>query len=172
MIPRIAISLAVIVLTVAPSRAGAQTAAASTTSTTVVRPRVLIGAQFGTPTNALAGGGVLFDIGGRDYTSGAGPLVMAGVGIGGFRIGGGVGGLAPEGPALATGVDLQVVASRTSDRPRHASAHATYLGVEAGLVITDVRLTLGFAHRLTGAVGELRNILTWSVGVQIPIGAW
>jgi len=133
---------------------------------------MFIGVQFGTPTGMLAGGGVLFEMGGRDYTAGVGPLITGGVGAGGFRIAGGIGALEPEGPALATGLDMQLVVTRTNDRPRHASSHGTYLGVEAALVITDVRLSLGFAHRLAGTAAELRNILTWSVGVQIPIGRW
>lgn len=151
-----------------PAHAQAQTA---TAGGTVARPRLLIRAQFGTPTNALATGGVQFDLGGRDYTTGVGPLVTVGAGNGGFRLAGGIGALEPEGPALATGLDLQLVVSRTSDRPRHASPRATYLGTEAAVVITDIRLSLGFAHRL-GSAADRRNILTWSVGVQIPIGVW
>ena len=111
-------------------------------------------------------------MGGHNYRTGVGPLVTAGAGSGGFRVAGGVGALETMGPGLATGLDLQLVISRTTDGPRHASSQSTYIGAEGGLVITSVRFSLGFAHRIGGSAAELRNILTWSVGVQIPIGRW
>jgi hypothetical protein len=140
-------------------------------SSDIGRRLVTVGTQYGTPTRALVSGGVLFELGLPDVSTGVvGFLVTGGVGAGAFHIGVGIGGLVDEGPHLSTGIDFSFVATRTNDRPSHATPRATYLGAEAGLVITDVRLSLGFAHRVSGQESGRRNILTWSAGILIPLG--
>jgi hypothetical protein len=49
-----------------------------------------------------------------------------------------------------------------------ADAHASYAGVETGMTIAYVRLSIGASHRLTGS-GAKPNIFTWSAALQIPI---
>lgn len=67
------------------------------------------------------------------------------------------------------GVDARLVAARTWDSPRGASAKSTYGGVEAGLTLAYVRVSAGVARRLAGPDGPDKTIFTWSAGFQYPI---
>jgi hypothetical protein len=75
-----------------------------------------------------------------------------------------------EGPFLTTGFDALFTLTRTGPTPRAAAADSTYVGGEAGLVIMSVRLSAGVAHRHAGTAGPKATIVTWGVGVQLPLG--
>ena len=114
------------------------------------------GLLFGTPERATAHVGVSF---GDDIPSGAsegfalgtGPVVEASIGLGAGKIGIGRSILIlilTEEKSLRVYGDLKAVATRTWDKPRGASAHGTYLGVEGGLSVSFVRFTMGVSKRL------------------------
>jgi len=149
---------------------------AQQTSTGLDHPVVLVGGQYGTPTGLLVTAGVLiarpkpFNPGTSPDSSRAGLVVTGGVSTGGFSLAAGGAFLALEGPFLTTGFDARFTLTRTGHAPRRAAADSTYVGGEAGLVIMSVRLAAGAAHRAAGPTGPKATILTWSVGVQIPLG--
>jgi len=103
-------------------------------------------------------------------SSRAGLVFKGAAGTGGFGIAAGGAALALEGPFLTTGFDALLTVTRTRRTPRGAAADATYVGVEAGLVIMSVQLGAGVAQRTAGTPGPKRTIFTWSVDVQIPVG--
>jgi hypothetical protein len=140
-------------------------------------PVFLVGGQYGTPTRLVGTAGVLiapprpFKPGDSADSSRVGLVLAAGAGTGGFRAAAGAAALAHEGPFLTTGFDGLVTLTRTGQMPRGAAAASTYVGGEAGLVIMSVRLSAGVAHRPAGtAAGPKATIVTWGVGVQIPLG--
>jgi hypothetical protein len=92
-----------------------------------------------------------------------GWIVEGGAGQGGARVSAGTAGFLEY-----FGIDLRGVVTRTFARARAADAHAAYAGVEAGMTIAYVRLSIGASHRLTGS-GAKPNIFTWSAALQIPI---
>lgn len=134
------------------------------------------GASFGTPDRAAAHLGVSF---GRDIPTeaddgiamGSGPVVEAVLGAGGARVGVGRSFLLlTEETSVRVFADLKVVGRRTWDRPRGASAHASYLGVEGGLSVAFVRFTVGVARRLEDRPRGARTLVTWGIGTQILLG--
>jgi len=137
---------------------------------------VLVGGQYGTPTEWLGTAGVLiarpkpFQPGTSTDSSRAGLVVTAGAGTGGFGLAAGGAFLALEGPWLTTGFDARFTLTRTGAAPRGAAGESIYVGGEAGLLIMSVRLAAGAAHRTAGPPGPKSTIFTWSVGVQLPLG--
>ena len=134
------------------------------------------GLLFGTPERATAHVGVSF---GDDIPSGAsegfalgtGPVVEASIGLGAGKIGIGRSILIlTEEKSLRVYGDLKAVATRTWDKPRGASAHGTYLGVEGGLSVSFVRFTMGVSKRLEEKAHGADVLFTWGVGVQIRMG--
>ena len=136
------------------------------------------GVSFGTPLRTAAHVGVSFGQGipGQpdeedDLAFGTGPTVEAAVGAGGASFGAGRSFLLLTGEsAVRVHADLKAVALRTFDRPRGASAHATYAGIEGGLSISFVRFGLGVAKRLEGRPRGADVLVTWSAGLQIRLG--
>ena len=101
----------------------------------------------------------------------SGLLVAGNVGKGGEQLAVGIGGLVTEGSYLLTyGFDIRGTVTRTGTSPREATADSTYGGVEAGVTVSLVRVSAGYARRLGGASGSDRHALTWSIGVQLPFG--
>lgn len=134
------------------------------------------GLLFGTPERATAHVGVSF---GDDIPSGAsegfalgtGPVVEASIGLGAGKVGIGRSILIlTEEKSLRVYGDLKAVATRTWDKPRGASAHGTYLGVEGGLSVSFVRFTMGVSKRLEEKAHGADVLFTWGVGVQIRMG--
>lgn len=134
------------------------------------------GLSFGTPQRATAHLGVSF---GRDIPTeaedgvamGSGPVVEAALGVGGAKLGMGRSFLLlTEEKSVRVFADLKAVGFRTWDRPRGASAHASYLGVEGGLSVAFVRFTVGVARRLEDKARGSRTLVTWGVGTQIRLG--
>jgi hypothetical protein len=147
-------------------------------SRAVAGPLFLVGAQYGTPIRASAGAGVLLPFGdqspsrkiqSRDTRSG---LVLAGsVGTGGEQVAAGLGAIVTEGSYLLTyGLDFRGTLTRTRQSPRGATPEATYAGAEAGLMVSLVRFSAGYAHRIGGPAGSKANTFTWGVGLQLPLG--
>ena len=134
------------------------------------------GLSFGAPGRATAHAGVSFgpDIpggGSEGFALGTGPVVEASIGMGAGRIGIGRSILIlTEENSLRVYGDLKAVATRTWDKPRSASAHATYLGVEGGLSVAFVRLSLGVSKRLEDKARGANVLFTWGAGVQIRMG--
>jgi hypothetical protein len=127
-------------------------------------PLFLPGVQYGTPLKIAAGLAVYFETSADgDFTKGF--IVEAGAGQGGVRASFGLASFLEY-----MGLDARGVVHRTFAHPRGASSESTYLGGEAGLTIAYVRLSLGVAQRIAGPSGEDRTILTWTVGVHVPLG--
>lgn len=139
-------------------------------------PVILIGGHYGAPTRLFGTAGVLiapprpFKPGNAPDSRRTGLVVAGSAGTGGFSVSAGGAALVHEGPFLTTGVDGLFSVTRTGQTPRGAAADSTYMGGEAALVLMDVRLSAGVAHRTAGAPGPNATIFTWSVGVQIPLG--
>ena len=119
--------------------------------------------EFGTPL-ALSGGlGVFFE------TSDDGELLRGFIADGGVGQGGISASFGYQSFIEYMGLDLRAVTHRTLWSPRGASEDSTYLGGEIGLTIAFVRLSIGGAHRISGATGEKATIKTWSAGVVVPL---
>jgi hypothetical protein len=134
------------------------------------------GLSFGTAERAAAHVGVSFgqDIPGagtEGFAMGSGPVIEATLGMGAGRIGVGRSLLVlTEEKSIRVLADLKAVATRTWDEPRGASHHATYLGVEGGLSVAFVRLTMGVSKRLEDKPSGASALFTWGLGVQVRIG--
>jgi hypothetical protein len=136
------------------------------------RPLLLVGLAYDRPLRTAAGLGILIPFGAPDtedhgVLSYPGVLVEAGAGAGGRRIGFGLASRVKDssGPVLF-GVDVLMALRWTAASPRSASANATYIGAEAGLLLLAVRVSAGVARRIEGPSGPHRTIATWRVGVQ------
>ena len=127
-------------------------------------PLFLPGVHYGAPLEIAGGLAVYFEtkVDG-DFTSGL--IVEGSGGQGGVRASFGVASFLEY-----MGLDARAVVHRTAAHPRGASADSTYLGGEAGLTIAYVRASLGVAQRIAGPDGEHGTILTWTVGVHVPLG--
>ncbi|MBK5254745.1 MAG: hypothetical protein JJE39_01800 [Vicinamibacteria bacterium] len=134
------------------------------------------GLSFGTSERAAAHLGISFghDIpseAGEGFALGSGPVVEAAVGMGGASLGLGRSILIlTEGKPLRVYADVKAVTTRTWDRPRSASPHATYLGVEGGLSISFMRFTMGVSKRLERKDSGANVLFTWGAGLQIRMG--
>jgi hypothetical protein len=139
-------------------------------------PVILVGGHYGAPTRLFGTAGVLiappkpFKPGNASDSRRTRLVVAGSAGTGGFSVAAGGAALAHEGPLLTTGFDGLFRVTRTGRTPRGAAADSTYVGGEAALVLMDVRLSAGVAHRTAGTPGPNATIFTWSVGVQIPLG--
>ena len=134
------------------------------------------GLSFGTAERAAAHVGVSFgdDIpsdGSEGFAMGTGPVVEASIGRGAGKIGIGRSILIlTEEKSLRVYTDVKAVATRSWDEPRGASPHATYLGVEGGLSVSFVRITMGLSKRLENKSSGASVLFTWGAGVQIRMG--
>src|SRR5262245_10617194 len=125
-------------------------------------PRFLLDANYAKPLRSNVGGSMfLSDDFGRE--GGGGIIVGGRVGRGGMQ--------AWVGKALIGNVgggDLRAVVTRTWNSPRGASANSTYVGGEVGWGLL-VRLSVGFAKRIAGPATDDDTIITWGVGLEIPV---
>ena len=133
------------------------------------------GLSFGTPQRAAAHLGVSFgrDIPGSDVDGlaiGTGPVIEGAVGMGGAKLGLGRSVLLPPEDSIRVFADLKAVGTRTWDKPRGASPHATYLGIEGGLSVAFVRVNLGLSKRVENKTRGANYLFTWGAGVQIRMG--
>lgn len=102
---------------------------------------------------------------------GSGTIVeaTAGLGAGTFGIGRSMVILTEEHSARVL-ADLKAIVSRSWDEPRSASPNSTYLGVEGGLSVSFVRVTLGVSKRLGDRLSGNEWLFHWGAGIQIRIG--
>ena len=134
------------------------------------------GLSFGTAERTAASLGVSFGdrIPGEvedGFALGTGPVVEATVGMGGATFGVGKSVLVlTDAKSLRLYADWKAVVTRTWDRPRGASAHATYLGVEGGLSLSFVRFTMGVSKRLEDKASGANVLFTWGAGLQVRMG--
>lgn len=135
------------------------------------------GLSFGTSERTSASLGVSFgdripgEVEDEGFALGTGPVVEATVGLGGAKVGAGRSVLLlTDKKSGRIYADWKAVATRTWDRPRGASAHATYLGLEGGLSLSFVRFTLGVAKRLEEKSRGANVLVTWGAGLQVRMG--
>jgi hypothetical protein len=124
--------------------------------------RAYLDAGYTQPLEANAGASIFWS---RNFSSegGAGPVVGGSVGQGGLQASGGLAVLGDTGL-----MDIRAVVTRTWDDPRGASANSTYVGGEVGWGL-GVRLSVGYAKRAAGPSTDGDHILTWGVGLQLPV---
>ncbi len=134
------------------------------------------GLSFGTSERAAASFGVTFgdrvpgDVS-EGFALGTGPILEATVGMGGAKLGVGKSFLVlTDQKSVRLLADWKAVGIRTWDRPRGASAHATYLGLEGGLSLSFIRFNLGVAKRLEEKSRGANTLFTWGIGAQVRIG--
>ena len=134
---------------------------------------VLVGGQWGAPSGLSGSVGFLFGPAvlveaGADPDSGRKGLIVSGSGgVGGFSVAVGGGVLGREARVLPTGFDGLLRVTRTTSNPTNAAADTTYVGVEAGLVLTGVRLCAGVSHRIGAPSGSHDTIFTFGIGIQL-----
>lgn len=134
------------------------------------------GLSFGTSERTAASLGVTFgdSVPGEvseGFALGTGPILEATVGMGGAKLGVGKSFLIlTDRKSVRLLADWKAVGTRTWDRPRGASAHATYLGLEGGLSLSFVRFNLGLAKRVEEKSRGANVLFTWGVGAQVRIG--
>jgi hypothetical protein len=121
----------------------------------------LLDASYARPLRSNFGGSLFFanDFGNE---GGTGIIVGGSAGRGGMQawVGKAVIGMG--------GGDLRAVVVRTWDNPRGASANSTYVGGEVGWGLL-VRFSVGFAKRIAGPRTDDGKIITWGVGLEIPV---
>ncbi len=134
------------------------------------------GLSFGASERTAASLGVTFgdrvpgDVS-EGFALGTGPILEATVGMGGAKFGVGKSFLVlTDRKSVRLLADWKAVGTRTWDRPRGASARATYLGLEGGLSLSFVRFNLGIAKRLEEKSRGANVLFTWGVGAQVRIG--
>jgi hypothetical protein len=134
------------------------------------------GLSFGTAERAAAHLGVSFgdhipEAGSEGFAMGTGTVLEGTLGMGAGRIG--IGRslvILTEEKSIRVLADLKGVVTRTWDEPRGASRNATYLGVEGGLSVAFVRLTMGVSKRLEDKPSGADVLFTWGLGVQVRMG--
>jgi hypothetical protein len=148
-------------------------AAATILATTCLYPAKLqagdfqalfLDANYAQPVRFNFGGSLFFshqDVANSD--GGSGIIVGGSVGRGGMQLWGGKALLADVGTA-----DFRAVVTRTWDNPRRASPSSTYLGGEIGWGL-GLRLSVGYAKQIRGPSTDNEHIVTWGIGVEIPV---
>jgi len=119
--------------------------------------------QYGGPLRISGGLAVFVPIGDRGTSRRQGVVIEGSGGQGGARLSAGLARFIE-----AFGLDARAVLNRTWSSPLGASPDSTYGGLEAGLSIAYVRVSVGVAHRISGASGPDATILTWGVALQLP----
>ena len=170
--------LAIVVMMVVAlfARSGTALAQQSSASDGQGGPLLFLSAQYSAPQRWAGGAGVLMPMGKRmpmdGGTSGtrAGVEIEGSAGQGGARLAVGPALIASEGAGMIVGLDVRGTVTRTWKSPRGATTDSTYVGAEAGLAISVVRLAAGVARRVAGLSRSTGTMFTWSVGLQIPLG--
>jgi hypothetical protein len=127
---------------------------------------LLLHASYVQPVRSSVGGTLLLSHGDvKGFEGGRSIIVGGSVGQSGLQVHGGM--QVFGGPAQPVG-DFRAVVTRTWDSPRGASTNSTYVGGEVGVGLL-ARLSVGYAKRISGPSRGDDHILTWGVGVQIPV---
>jgi len=98
----------------------------------------------------------------KNSEGGSGLIVGGRVGLGGMQVWGGKALLG------VVNTDVRGVVTRTWNSPRGASANSTYVGGELGCGQL-FRLSVGYAKRISGPSTDNGHIVTWGVGMEIPV---
>ena len=101
--------------------------------------------------------------GGQSQTR-SGFLIGGSVGTGGQQLAAGIGALVKDSYLLTYGVDFRGTLTGTRQSPLDATPNATYVGIEAGLTVSLLRVSAGYAHRVSGEPGPKGNRFTWPSG--------
>jgi hypothetical protein len=140
-------------------------------------PVVLLSGQYGAPARYSGSLAVLIPVersSGSDTVPVAttrGPLIGATGGAGAGRLELGYVALVSSGsPIWSFGFDGRASIMRTWESAKEAAPGSTYIGLEAGIMLSLVRLSVGVGQRIAGASGDHGTIITWSAGIQVPIG--
>ena len=128
-------------------------------------PLFLPSVQYGAPLRTSAGLAVFIPTSEEGGARRQGFIVEGSLGAGGARGSFGIARFIEY-----AGVDARAVFTRTWASPREASARSTYAGAQAGLSIAYVRVSAGVEHRLSGPSSPKATILSWTVGVEFPLG--
>jgi hypothetical protein len=127
---------------------------------------LLLHASYVRPVRSSVGGTLLLSHGDvKSFEGGRSIIVGGSVGQGGMQVHAGM--QVWEGLAQPIG-DFRAVVTRTWDSPRGASANSTYVGGEVGVGLL-ARLSVGYAKRISGPSTGDDHLLTWGVGLQIPV---
>jgi hypothetical protein len=132
------------------------------------------GVQFGTPGRATFQTGLVFGsevpergAGVGDFAMGAGRIVEASLGAGSAKLGLGKSFLVlTDLKAVRAIADYRLTATRTWAFPRGASAHATYAGIEGGLSLSVLRISLGVSKRIEDRPRGADWLWNWGIGAQ------
>ena len=149
---------------VGPSTVQAQTSTSPAKQQASALRAFLLDGNYAKPVRWNVGGALFFsrdDVGNSD--GGSGLIVGGSVGAGGAQ--------AWAGKALFGSVgnsDFRAVVTRTWDDPRGASRHSTYVGGEVGCGLA-LRLSVGYAKRIGGPSTGDGHIVTWGIGLEIPV---
>lgn len=125
---------------------------------------LFLDANYAKPVRWNVGASLFFshdDVANSD--GGSGIIVGGSVGAGGMQVWGGKALLGDVG-----NIDFRAVVARTWDNPRGASANSTYVGGEVGWGL-GARFSLGYAKRISGPSTDDGHIITWGVGLEIPV---
>ena len=151
-------------LVVGPSTVQAQTTISPVKQQTSELRAFFLDGNYAKPVRWNIGAALFFspdDVGNSD--GGSGLIVGGSVGAGGAQ--------AWAGKALLGSVgnyDFRAVVTRTWDNPRGASPNSTYVGGEVGWGL-GLRLSAGYAKRIRGFSTDDGHIITWGVGLEIPV---
>ena len=127
---------------------------------------LLLHASYVQPVRSSVGGTFLLSHGDvKSFEGGRSIIVGGSVGQGGMQVHGGM--QVFGGPAQPVG-DFRAVVTRTWNSPRGASANSTYVGGEVGFGLI-ARLSVGYAKRISGPLTGDDHIVTWGIGLQIPV---
>lgn len=139
--------------------------------------RLLVGAHYASPARLSASLGVLVTLEGSSASdtvpldNARGPLIAVSIGADAGRLELGYGALASGGsPLLGFGLDGRLTLQRTWQSARDATPNSTYVGLEAGLMLSLVRVSIGVSQRVAGPAGPKGTLLTWSAGLQLALG--
>lgn len=132
------------------------------------------GVQFGTPGRATFQTGLVFGSsvpergsGVGDLSIGTGRILEASIGAGSAKLGVGKSFLVlTEMKAVRATADYRLTATRTWAFPRGASAHSTYAGIEGGLSLSVLRISLGVSKRIEQRSTGANWLWNWGVGAQ------
>jgi len=122
---------------------------------------LLLDANYSKPLRWNVGGSLFFSHDDGRGEGAEGIIVGGSVGAAGMQAWGGIAALG------APSIDFRGVVTRTWDNPRVASANSTYVGGEVGWGV-GLRVSVGYAKRISGPSTNGDHIITWSVGAEIP----
>ena len=151
-------------LVVGPSTVQAQTSTSPATRQASNFQAVFLDANYANPVRWNFGAALFFSHDDIKNSDGGSGLIFGGsVGAGGTQVWAGKVLLGD-----VSNVDFRAVATRTWDNPRGASRNSTYVGGEVGWGL-GVRLSVGYAKRIRGRSTGDGHIVTWGVGLEIPV---